>query len=134
MVRAVRLFPGWSLHVFGDVGALPDANNLTCYGERPFAELVPYLQHADIGLQNLTYTAGAEWFTDSLKMFQYTYCRLPIVAPRFLKHERPHVFYYEPGDDDSIRQAFLDAHGFDRGRISSDGVLSWDQLALKLAG
>ncbi len=133
MVRAVRLFPEWSFHVFGDVGPLPVAANLMRHGERPFAELVPYLQHADIGLQNLTYTPGAEWFTDSLKMFQYTYCRLPIVAPRFLKHDRPHVFYYEPGDDASIRHAMLAAHAYDRKCISCDGVLSWDELALKLA-
>jgi 2-beta-glucuronyltransferase len=128
VVRAMRLFPAWSFHVFGDVGALPAASNLICH-----AELIPYLQHADLGLQTLTYTPGAEWFTDSLKMFQYTYCRLPIVAPSFLKHERPHVFYYEPGDDASIRQALLDAHAFDRTRISCAGVLTWDELAAKLA-
>jgi 2-beta-glucuronyltransferase len=133
MARAVRLFPDWSFHVFGDVGPLPASANVTHHGEQPFAELVPYLQHADIGLQNLSYTPGAEWFTDSLKMFQYTYCRLPIVAPRFLQQERPHVFYYEPGDDASIRQALLDARGYDRSRISSDGVLTWDELASKLA-
>jgi 2-beta-glucuronyltransferase len=133
MGRAVRLFPDWSFHVFGDVGKLPASANMTAHGERPFAELVSYLQHADIGLQNLTYTPGAEWFTDSLKMFQYTYCRLPIVAPSFLKHERPHVFYYEPGDDASIRQAMLDAHAHDRASISCDGVMTWDDVAAKLA-
>jgi len=112
---------------------MPGAANLTCHGERPFAELVPYLQHADIGLQALTYTPGAEWFTDSLKMFQYTYCRLPIVAPRYLQHDRPHVYYYDPGDDASIRQALLAARGHDRGQIVTASVLSWDDLASKLA-
>src|SRR5205807_1544408 len=95
MARAVRLFPKWAFHVFGDVGELPAAANLKSYGERPFAELVPYLKHADIGLQALVYTPGAECFTDSLKMQQYTYCRLPIVAPAFLRGERAHVFCYE---------------------------------------
>ena len=133
MMRAVRLFPTWSFHVFGEVGALPAAPNLTCYGLRPFAELVPYLQHADIGLQNLTYRPGAEWFTDSLKMSQYTYCRLPIVAPSFLRQDRPHVFYYEPGDDHTIRQAMVDAQAFDRTRVPLDGILTWDELAAKLA-
>jgi 2-beta-glucuronyltransferase len=133
IVRAVRLFPTWSFHVFGAVGPLPAASNLTVYGERRFAELIPYLQHADIGLQNLTYSPGAEWFTDSLKMSQYTYCRLPIVAPSFLRHERPHVFYYEPGDDAGIRRALLAAQAFDRATISTAGVLTWDDLAAKLA-
>jgi 2-beta-glucuronyltransferase len=133
LVRAVRLFPGWSFHIFGAVGGLPAGSNLTCHGERPFGNLIPYLRHADIGLQNLTYTPGAEWFTDSLKMFQYTYCRLPIVAPSFLRHDRPHVFYYEPGDDASIRQALQSAQAYDRTRIATDGVLTWDDLASKLA-
>jgi len=133
MVRAVRLFPKWSFHVFGAVGELPNAPNLTCHGERPFVELIPYLQHADIGLQNLTYTPGAEWFTDSLKMFQYTYCRLPIVAPSFLRNARPHVFYYEPGDEPSIRAALLAASAYERTQITTDSVLSWDDVALKLA-
>jgi 2-beta-glucuronyltransferase len=133
MKQAAPMFPDWSFHVFGDVGPLPPAANLTCHGERPFAELVPYLQHADIGLQNLTYTPGAEWFADSLKMFQYTYCRLPIVAPSFLRTDRPHVFYYEPGDPASIRTALLSAHDYDRSTISSGDVLTWDDLAAKLA-
>ena len=132
-MRAVRIFPDWNFHVFGEVGALPAAPNLTCYGLRPFAELVPYLQHADIGLQCLTYMPGAEWFTDSLKMFQYTYCKLPIVAPGFLKQDRPHVFYYEPGDDASIRTALLAARVYDRKQISTADVLTWDDLAAKLA-
>jgi 2-beta-glucuronyltransferase len=134
VTRATRLHPDWSFHVFGAVGALPPAANLTCYGERPFRELVPYLQHADIGLQCLNYRPGAEWFTDSLKMFQYTYCRLPIVAPDYLKQERAHVFYYKPGDDASIREALLAARDFDRTRITADDVLTWDELASKLAG
>jgi 2-beta-glucuronyltransferase len=133
MVRAVRLFPDWSFHVFGAVAGLPAAANLTAHGERPFAELIPYLQHADLGLQNLAYTPGAEWFTDSLKMFQYTYCKLPIVAPYFLRSERPHVFYYEPGDDVSIVQALNAARSFDRTHIASSVVLTWDDLASKLA-
>jgi 2-beta-glucuronyltransferase len=132
MARAVRLLPAWSFHVFGAVGELPSAANLTCHGERPFAELAPYLQHADIGLQCLKYTPGAEAFTDSLKVFQYTYCRLPIVAPAFLKCDRPHVFYYNPSDDVSIRQALLDARSFDRSAISRAEVTTWDSLAARL--
>jgi len=133
MVRAVRMFPDWSFHVFGAVDGLPAAANLTYYGQRPFVELIPYLQHADIGLQNLRYTPGAEWFTDSLKMSQYTYCKLPIVAPSFLKQDRPHVFYYEPGEDASIRRALEAARAYDRARITTAAVLSWDELASKLA-
>ena len=134
VARATRLFPDWSFHIFGDVGALPTAANLRAYGERPFVELVPYLKHADIGLQALTYTPGAECFTDSLKMHQYTYCRLPIVAPSFLRSDRPHAFCYEPGDDASIRAALSAARAFERAFVPSASVSSWDEIAEKLAG
>ena len=66
-------------------------------------------------------------------MHQYTYCRLPIVAPTFLRHEREHVFYYTPGEDESIGQAIADSLKFDRNRISTASVMSWDEIALKLA-
>jgi len=131
--RAIRLFSDWSFHIFGDIDVLPKSANLTCYGERPFAELIPYLQHADIGLQNLIYRPGAEWFTDSLKMFQYTYCRLPIVAPSYLRQDRPHVYYYEPGDDSSIRQALVAASRHDRAQISTANIHSWDEIAAQFA-
>jgi hypothetical protein len=51
-----------------------------------------------------------------------------------LKQERAHVFYYKPGDDASIREALLAARDFDRTRITADDVLTWDELASKLAG
>ena len=66
-------------------------------------------------------------------MAEYTYCRLPIVAPSFLRQPRPHVFYYEPADDASIQQMLLAARAFDRTRITVDGVVTWDDLAAKLA-
>lgn len=131
--RAARLFPAGTFHVFGKIDGLPTAANLHAHGERPFAETVPYLKHADIGLQARSYSPGAECLTDSLKMHQYTYCRLPIVAPAFLRHDRPHVFYYEPGDDASIRSAVVDALGYERGRIATASVLSWDDIAGTLA-
>ncbi len=132
--RAVALFPEWTFHVIGPIPPLASAPNLIAYGERPFLETVPFLRHADIGLQNLCYQPGAECFTDSLKMQQYTYCRLPIVAPPFLKTDRPHVFYYQAGDDASIRQALVDASRFDRALVPIQDVWTWDDLISRLAG
>ena len=50
--RAARLMPEGSFHVFGAIADLPTAANLHGYGERPFAETIPYLKHADVGLQD----------------------------------------------------------------------------------
>jgi 2-beta-glucuronyltransferase len=134
LARATTLFPAWSFHVFGPTDHLPSAPNLSIYGERSFEELIPYLRHADIGLQTLIYWPGAECFTDSLKMQQYTFCRLPIVAPAFLRTLQPHVFYYEAGDDESIRRALKAAIAFDRGAIPVGDVGTWDEMIVKLAG
>jgi len=131
--RALRLFPTWSFHIFGSIPHLPVAANLTVYGERPFEEMIPYLKYADIGLQTRAYKPGAECLTDSLKMHQYTYCKLPIVAPQFLKNSRPHVFYYQPGDDATIRQALIDAARFDRSKVPLKDVWSWDEMVARLA-
>ncbi len=129
LARSARLFPDWTFHIFGGADIGPAPSNVVAYGERPFAETVPYLKHADVGLQMLSYTPGAECLTDSLKMQQYTYCRLPIVASEFLKHSRSHVCYYRPGDDVSIREAFLQARAFDRAQVSRGDVRSWDEVS-----
>lgn len=131
--QALALFPAWQFHVFGDIPGLPSAANLTTYGERPFDETIPYLQHADIGLQTRCYVPGAECLTDSLKMHQYTFCGLPIVAPDFLRNDRPHVFYYRPGDGPTIRQALLDAVSFDHARVPRHEVETWDNMVTRFA-
>jgi 2-beta-glucuronyltransferase len=95
---------------------------------------VPWLQHADVGLSTLRYRRGAESFTDSLKIIQYTYCRLPIVAPDFLRSSRTNVFTYRPGDAASIRGALAAARAFDRSTVDRSAIGTWDDLARKLAG
>ena len=134
LVRATRLFPDWWFHVFGPTNQLHSTPNLAIYGERSFEELIPYLRHADIGLQTLVYWPGAECFTDSLKMQQYTYCRLPIVAPAYLRTGQPHVFYYDAGHDESIRQALVAARAFDRDAIPVGNVGTWDEMIVQMAG
>lgn len=131
--RAARMFPAWRFHIIGPIAGVPRPSNVTAYGELPFAETVPYVAHADIGLQTLRHTPGSESFTDSLKVIQYTYCRLPIVAPEFLRCGRTNMHFYRPGDDASIRAALEDARATDRGRIDRSGILSWDELAQTLA-
>jgi 2-beta-glucuronyltransferase len=132
LARAVRLLPDWRFHIFGRIDDLPAASNIVSYGECPFAETIPYIRHADVGLQNLIYRPGAEAFTDSLKVLQYTYCRLPIVMPEFLRSARSNVFYYRPGDDESIRTALVEARKIDRSMIATDGIHTWDELAAML--
>jgi 2-beta-glucuronyltransferase len=123
-------YPDWSFHLFG-VGAVPAApkKNLTFYGEEAFDKIIPYLQHADIGLAPFRYSNGAEYLSQSsLKMIQYTYCQLPIVTPAFAASGRDHACSYELGDTRSMCDAFARAIRYDRSSIVCRGVPSWDDV------
>ncbi len=133
--RASRLFPAWSFHVIGPVGGYPSRPNVVAYGELPFLETVPFIRHADIGLNARSWGEGVECLVDSsLKVLQYTYCRLPIVSPEFLRSERQHVLCYRPGDDASIHAALLAAAAYDRASIEVADIRSWDEIATAIAG
>lgn len=132
--RASRLFPEVVFHIIGPIADLPRRDNVVVYGEMPFAATVPYVKFADVGLQPRAYSFGAESFTDSLKILQYTYCRLPIVAPEFLRSARTNVHLYRPGDDASIRRSMGSALSQSHHAIDTGDIYSWDELAAVLAG
>lgn len=120
--------PDLTFHIIGPIRNLPRRPNVKAYGELPFREALPYLKHADAGLQCLEYRNGAESFSDSLKVIQYTYCRLPFIAPDFLRTRHPHACYYSPGDKESIVNALTKALEYDRSKIDHSMVYSWDEL------
>jgi 2-beta-glucuronyltransferase len=134
LARAARLMPDWAFHVIGPLDGLPRAHNIIAYGEMPFLETVPYIKHADIGLQIRSAGPGVESLVDSLKVIQYTYCRLPIVAPEFLRCRRTNFCYYKPTDDNSIAAALQAAKAMDRTKVDTTGIHTWDELAKTIAG
>ncbi|WP_414578345.1 glucuronosyltransferase [Anabaena sp. CCY 9402-a] len=129
--QASQLFPNWRFHIIGPIANLPQKPNIITYGELPFLETIPYIKYADIALQIRAYSPGIESLTDSLKVIQYTYCQLPIIAPRYLSSSRPHVFYYQLGDASSIQQALIAAQNYDRSQIATNDIYSWDELVSK---
>lgn len=130
---AAGLFPDWRFHVIGRVRA-PRRPNILAYGELPFEETVPFVKHADIGLQTRVRERGAAALTDSLKVLQYTYCGLPVVAPDFLTTARENVFHYSADSPDSIGVALERAHAYGRHPELRLGVPSWFEVARALAG
>ena len=132
---AAERLPDWNFHIIGPFRRLPEARNIFAYGEMAFQDTIPYIKHADIGLTTLTPIKGGEVFSDSLKVVQYTYCRLPIVAPEFLQRAgRNHVFHYDPAVPESVVEALLDAWAFDRSQISTEEIWDWSELAAALEG
>jgi 2-beta-glucuronyltransferase len=134
LARAARLRPDVDFHVIGPFTDLPTDSNVLAHGPMPFHRTVPYLKHADVGLACFRYRRGAGSFTDTLKMIQYTYCRLPALVPSFLGTDRPGVVAYEPEDDGSIASALGEALAMDRRRTKFPSPQTWQQLAGTLAG
>jgi len=131
---AAGLFPKLHFHIIGPLDEKRIRDNVHFYGEKPFADTIAFIKHADIGLHTLIHTPGAESFSDSLKVIQYEYCRLPIIAPYFMDCRRPQVFYYKPGNPASISEALSRAMQYDRKNISVENVISWENLTELLIG
>ena len=122
-------FPDWNFHLFGRRAHLGEPYpNVVEHGEQPFDTIAPFIKFADIGLAPYTPKDGADYLSQSsLKMIQYTYCQLPIVAPEFAAAGRPHVQPYRPADPGSMVAAFERAISYDRGSIDTSSVLSWSE-------
>lgn len=118
-------FPDWTFHLFGKKANLENSpKNVIAYGERPFEFLAGYIQHADIGLAPYRDAPNADYLSQSsLKMMQYSYCRLPIVAPKFAASGRSHVCGYESKDDKSKIEAMKKSIGFDKSKIDQSKII-----------
>lgn len=129
-----RAFPDWTFHLFGRRARLEsDISNVMSHGERPFDEIIGFIKFADIGIAPYRPQPDADYLSQSsLKMIQYSYCRLPIVAPTFAAVGRRHVMGYEPGSADSMCAAFAAATTFDRRTIDPSDVLDWSEKVSRL--
>lgn len=127
---ASTALPDVNFHIIGPLRQNEQLHNVSYYGERPFGQTLPYVKFADVGLCTLTRTNEyAESFTDSLKVIQYRYCGLPIVAPDFLDLRRDGVSYYVPDDAGSAAAAVSRALELGRDPGRADEVRSWDEVA-----
>ncbi|WDS37717.1 hypothetical protein [Pseudoxanthomonas sp.] len=121
--------PSVTFHLFGKKACIDEVlPNVVTHGEVPFATIVPYIQHADAGVAPYRPAINADYLSQSsMKMTQYTYCRLPIVAPDFAARST-HMSAYVPGMPDSIVAALRRALTYDRSSIDNNQVLDWDDV------
>ena len=132
-VRAVlEAFPTVQIHAFGRT--LPEVlipyGNFHHYGEVAFSTLLPYIKHADVGFAPYRDRPGLDYLAESsLKIIQYTYARLPIVAPHFAKGTRDHVLTYVPDQPATVARAVSKGLSFDRSKIDVAGIPDWDEMA-----
>lgn len=122
--------PDLRVHFFGALGGEPSADNAVHHGERPFAELIPYMQHAAVGAAFYRPAPGSDYLADtSNKTMQYAACRLPVLAPNFVAEGRPYMFGYRPDDTNSIAEALEKALAADPDALRFPAMQSWDKTA-----
>lgn len=120
-------FPEWHFHLFGRNAKIEESvPNVVEYGECRFDDIVPFIKHADIALAPYRNAINCEYLSQSsLKLLQYKYCNLPVVAPRFASSKSGNFFAYD--DPNTALKAFSDAMVYTKKRFS-DEVLSWEDV------
>lgn len=122
--------PNVVFHLFG--GGIPTdfPGNVRIYGERPFAEIVPYIKFADFGIAPYRLTERELYLVESsLKLQQYSYCGLPILAPDLMMGSRENIVAYKQrGETDwagKVRMALTMRHE----KSWCDGILTWGEIS-----
>jgi 2-beta-glucuronyltransferase len=128
---AALLAPQVAFHVIGPPPRAL-AENVFFQPELSFEAVVPYLQHATYGL--LFFPPGYPGLGQGNKVAQYSYCRLPIVAPNDLEVDRPNVCAFERGDSESLKHALEEALRMPHLPAFAEGITSAAELAVILAG
>jgi 2-beta-glucuronyltransferase len=131
LAAAAELAPAVTFHVIGP-HPRPQPSNVSFQPEMPFEAVVPYLRHATFGL--LLFPSGYASLGQGNKTAQYSYCRLPIVAPSDLRVNRPNIVVFERGDAGSLRGALSDAERMPHSPAFAEGIMSAQELAASLAG
>jgi 2-beta-glucuronyltransferase len=103
------------------------------YGEIPFEKTIPFIKFASCGLYTLHASSRPmSAYTDSLKIMQYRYCGLPIVAPDFIDLHRDGVFYYTPGNAPSCCASLQRALQHGSNADFSREVRTWNEVAAEI--
>ncbi len=131
----VKNFPQITFHTFGrmELAGLEAFGNLVHHGEVPFETLVGHIVHADLGIAPYLDRPEVHYVAESsLKLVQYTYAQLPILAPYFCKGDLDHLKGYRPGDKQSIVRAVEEVLLVDRRTIDRSYVCDWNEIATKM--
>lgn len=128
ITTAAKLCPDVNFHLVGPLKASLKSENVHWYGEKDFLNTIPYIQHADVGLQIIA-GHNMKVFQDTLKIVQYRYCGLPIVVNSEMQFDKEGFFYYDNTDDQSIRKSVYDALEAGKDMRRAEEVRSWIEIA-----
>ena len=130
-------FPQIMFHIIGPIPISIHGKNIKYYGELPFIQAVPFIKFANIGMMAIKVTNGEKdnVAKDALKVIQYTYCGLAIVAPETLKTTRVNTFYYQPDHKQSMIRALNQALEYNKSKYQEElkqSVNSWVDVSTHL--
>lgn len=130
VLTMARLRPRWRFHILGRLRMPLVAPNIVCHGEIAFSEVVPFVQHANIGLAPYKDLPGVEYQVHhSNRLLQYAYFGLPTVGPLRMSHiDAPFLVGYQGQSHESIDRALNVAISMDRENIRRN-VPSWRAMA-----
>jgi 2-beta-glucuronyltransferase len=129
---AYKLFPNLLFHIIGPIEKEIESVNVIFYGHMPFEKTIGYIKFADVGL--ITRYANEELvktLTDSLKVLQYCYCKLPVIAPDIMKSKRKNWFSYRLTEE-SVKKSIDDTLQFDRDNFDISDIYDWNVLAKRI--
>ncbi|MGP1718132.1 MAG: GumK N-terminal domain-containing glycosyltransferase [Methylophilus sp.] len=120
-------YPDWQFHLFGRYAKLKlQLPNVVEHGECKFDDIVPYMKHANIALAPYRNAPNCEYLSQSsLKILQYKYCNLPVVAPEFASSASPGFYSYN-----SIKtaiNAFSSAINYEKKGLLAP-IFTWDEV------
>jgi 2-beta-glucuronyltransferase len=128
--QMVAAAPEVTFHIFGATWRGAPSPNIVVYGERDFESIVPYIRHADIGLAPYRLTTDEVYLAESsLKLSQYSYCRLPILLPDLIPFKRANGIPYRLDGETGWRQKIDAALAMPRLPEFSEGILTWGDVA-----
>ncbi len=125
--------PGVGLHLFGAGISGPFPPNVRLYGERAFADIVPYIKFADFGIAPYRLTERERYLAESsLKLQQYAYCMLPVLAPEMLAAARGNLVGYDPAGEADWAGRVEEAVARPHDPAWRENILSWDEVAARI--
>jgi len=132
IVELASAVPQSHFHIIGAVeGSFPP--NVTLYGVLPFAQTIPFVKHAHIGLLPYRWAANMAYLQkSSMKLAQFRAVGLPIVGPDYIGDEACDFFAFDPESGASFAAAIANAKAQGRtppeARTATDFRQNWAAL------
>ncbi|MFG1230264.1 glycosyltransferase [Xanthobacter autotrophicus NCIMB 11399] len=129
VVKMATAAPDVGFHIVGASWRGERPANVTVHPEGSFDALVPFIVHADFGIAPYRSAPALGYLAESsLKLAQYSYCRLPVVLPRAAACARSNAVAYDKSDEMDWRGLINTALAMPHRPEFRDGIASWDEI------